>query len=85
MEIKKALEVNGIDGLKTILGATIIVLSHQIAALNDLLTVFPANETITMLIVWAGYGLSGLEWLLKAAGSGLMGVGVIHKVFKLFR
>lgn len=86
IDVKNALELKGgLGGLKTILGAALIVLSHQLAAANDLMPLFPDSHSLALI---AGYLSSGIALVSKGTailGNGFLGLGGLDKIRKLFK
>lgn len=84
--IKNALELKGgVNGLKMILGATLIVLSHQVGAISELGTLFPDSEALTKAGQVVQKGIDAVQTGLNVAGNGFMGIGFVHKLIKLFK
>lgn len=85
--VEKAVQVTpeSMNGLKTILGAALVVLAGQINVIADLIPILPSySEQLQAVVGWIQSGMTVIEWLLKILGNGLLGVGFIHKIYKLF-
>lgn len=83
--LQNVLEVKeGSNGLKTILGAVLIVIAGQVQVLRDLMPLFPDVEVLSTLAGFLQTGMGVLQKVLDVAGSGLLSVGLLHKVWKLF-
>ena len=86
MSVKNAIEVKGgTNGLKTILGAVVIVIAGQLGIVADLIDVYPDNSTLESVAKYLEIGLEYAEYGLKLAGSSILSWGVTHKLIKLFR
>lgn len=76
----------GVNGLKMIIGAMLIVAAHQIDALRDLATNYPdlvgnvqsAVDFIQKIMDW-------MSFILERSGQLTLFVGFIGKFFKFFK
>lgn len=85
INLKNALELKGgINGLKMILGAALIVLAHQLAAANELLQSYPDNATLHGAVAYISQGIDILQNGLDALGKVTISVGFLDKLRKLF-
>ena len=76
----------GMNGLKMILGAALIVLAGQLDVLNELLPVLPDHAEILNSLISGIRGIiEVIEWLLKLVGNGFLTVGAVHKIWKFIR
>jgi len=83
--LENAVEIKGgMNGLKLILGAALIVLSHQLSMVHDLMPLYPDSGFLGSAVTYLDYGITGLTYVSQFVGDGLMGVGVVHKILKLF-
>lgn len=84
-DIQNALEYKGgTNGLKTILGAALIVAAGQLNILKDLLAVYPANHSLEIASNYLNIIIFYLQKALNYGGSGLMLIGFLDKIKKLF-
>ncbi|RLB63797.1 MAG: hypothetical protein DRH08_10560 [Deltaproteobacteria bacterium] len=70
--------------LKTILGATIIVVGALMGFINDILPVMPDSPMWDQVIDMLSQGLDFLEMIANFMGYSFMTVGVTHKVVKKY-
>jgi len=83
-KVEKAFAVTGgLNGLKTIIGAVLIVISYQVGALNELIAIYPEVSVFKSVATALEYFTLGAEWLLTLVGNGFVGVGIVHKVLKV--
>ena len=76
----------GINGLKMILGATLVVLAAQIPALDQLCTDIPALCDYTKpAIAFIGMAVEWIKFVLANAGQLLLWGGALFKVVKFFK
>lgn len=85
IDVKNALELKGgINGLKMILGAAIIVLGHEAAAVADLLKQWPDSAALHSASQYIAQASAYLSQLLLVLGKGTIAVGFLDKVRKFF-
>lgn len=86
-KLENAIEVKeGANGLKTIIGAVLLVLAHQLDLLKDLTMTMPeysawimtAQGVVVFCITW-------LSWASENGGVLLMVIGIFHKAIKFFK
>lgn len=84
MNFTKILQYRGgLDGLKTILGAALIVLSHQVGLFEQLIVQFPELPALNLILGGIKQGVNILEQVLYVIGNLLLVFGVGHKAVKL--
>lgn len=74
----------GLNGLKLILGAALVVLAHQVAAIHDLMPMYPDAHGLEVVLNYLNEAIAVIQKILALLGNGLLGVGAVHKVAKLF-
>lgn len=85
INVKNALELKGgINGLKMILGASLIVLAHQLNAANELLQSYPDSAVLHGAVDYVSQAINILQNGLDALGKVTIGVGFFDKLRKLF-
>jgi hypothetical protein len=86
VNVQNALELKGgLNGLKMILGAALIVLAGQIKILNDLIVANPDwNATLQQGIHYLNQTITAISWVLGFLGNGFLGLGFLDKIRKLF-
>lgn len=86
VDLKNALDLKGgLNGLKMVMGATLIIFSHQLAAVNEIMPLVPGAQTALQTIATGLHTAVGfLEDAVNLSGNALLGVGFVHKFFKLF-
>ena len=84
---KNAVELKGgLNGLKMLLGAALIVLAHQIQALRDLIPLFPDSAHFLQVLMSYLQGATDVvQKVINILGEGFLGVGFLHKIWKLFK
>lgn len=87
MDLKNALKFSGgINGLKMVLGAAMVVAAGQIGVLNELIPIFPdASKGLEIAVGVLKGVLSAGETVTSVLGNGFLSIGGIHKVVKLFK
>lgn len=76
----------GINGLKLVLGAAMVVTAGQIGVLNELIPVFPdASKGLSTAVEILKGALGVGEVITNILGNGLLSLGVVHKVVKVFQ
>lgn len=84
--LQRALELRGgINGMKMLLGAAIIVLSHQIGMLQDLINVYPESSALEVALSYVEIALGWTEKIALWAGNLLLVVGAGDKVKKFVK
>lgn len=83
--IKNAVEYKGgVNGLKTILGAALVVAAGQINVIKDLMPLFPDSHVLQLGADYLSQAMFYIQKALQYSGSGLMVFGFIDKIKKLF-
>lgn len=72
----------GLSGIKTIIGAALLVLSHQVGLAERLVAQYPAEPAFAIILTGIQAGLSGLQIVSELLGNGFLSVGVLHKLIK---
>lgn len=81
--IKNATELKGgLNGLKTILAAALIVLSGQLEVLQNLLPVYPDSTVLELLMGYADQGIDYIQTAIAWIANPMLAVGSVHKVVK---
>lgn len=87
ISITNALAVKGegtLSGVKTILGAAMIILAHQVQALSEIIPMFPDIAWLAALSAFLVKASTMLSTVMTWLGNGFLTVGVWDKILKLF-
>ena len=74
----------GLAGLKLIIGAALIVLSHELLAIKDLIPLYPDAEILQTIANWIQHIIDFLSKILGYLGDGFLGIGALDKLRKMF-
>lgn len=72
----------GLSGLKLILGAALIVLSHEMMAVKDLIPLFPDSHALLRLAEILQHAIEVLSKYIGYLGDGFLGIGFLDKIRK---
>lgn len=84
-DLKNALELKGgMNGLKSIMGATLIVTSAQLHAFQEIASAFPDVGAIGEAVTYLGLAAGFLATPVSVVGVLSLASGLGHKLIKLF-
>lgn len=76
----------GMNGLKMIIGAALIVAAHQIEALRDVALNYPdLVGNVDWLVAILEKVIGVLTWLMEKGGQILVFIGTLSKGYKFFK
>lgn len=86
IDIKNALELKGgVNGLKFILGAALIVLANQMAMIQQLVPLFPDAGWLKSALEYIAIAMNFASDPVSILGHLGMWGGLLHKLYKLVR
>jgi len=82
--IDKLMKILPGDGMKTLIGAAIVIIGALMGFINEILPVLPDYPAVDQLLDLLSQLLDYLETFAEFFGYSYMGVGMSHKVVKKY-